>query len=354
MKTVWKYGLKGARSVFHRRPLVCDNRAILTINHGQDSNFNGTLACLDLSSGEELWRFDHNHNFTEPTLSDDGMLYAPSASGHIFKFDMNGKICWQTRYSDRNLWAGKLLGDYFVYAEVAAKSKTTRALDKETGELKWSYVNGGHSYGLARNTSDHVVLSSYIKPDWDTSIFALDRVDLLSGKRLWRYEHKDILYRSVIFEDHVFVGSRDHVAIFELMSGRLIDRFSEKEIGEFFQQPIIINDAVVFISKTGKVIAIQLEEQKKGLLRVKRKKVKIKWQTQLGGGCRANILFQENAIHAITEDKFYNCIDAETGTQTQKTKIPNFKEAHGFSLTDDGLLLAVSRDASHVALPMRF
>jgi outer membrane protein assembly factor BamB len=345
MKTVWKYGLKGARSVTHRRPLFHDGRAILTINHGQDSNFNGTLACLDFDTGEEFWRFDHDHFFAEPSISYDGFIYLTSFSGHVFKFDMQGQMCWKIQPSERNLWRGILNRDQFVYAEIAGQSKFTRAIDCQSGIVSWQFENGGHCYGLAASECSHFIIHSVgVSKKFGEWNYFLYCTDALTGQLIWRTEHQNILYCPVILGDFIFVGSRNHIAVFDLKNGRLIDIYSPKTPSAFSQRPVVSGKEVIVSSEHGHVASIALKETKTGLFRKLKPKLTTSWYLDLSANIHSSIKGVEGQILVLTEDSLCHFVDTVSGELIQTVKIPYFKEGYGLSHTSDGLLVAASRD----------
>lgn len=351
MKTVWKFGLKGARSVSHRRPLLHADRAILTINHGQDSNFNGTLVCLDFDSGEELWRFDHEHFFAQPVISSDGFVYVTSFSGHVLKFDMRGHLCWQAQPSEQNLWGGILSHDRFVYAEIAGQSKYSRAIDCQSGEVIWTFENGGHCYGLAaRETAGCIIHSVSVSPKFGEWNYILYCTDAVTGALVWQQEYKHILFDPVILGDHVFVGSRNHVAIFDLNNGRFLDRYDLKAQGDVSQKPIIVDEKVIVASQHGHVAALVVEESRKGLLRRRKPDVTASWELDLSANIRSSVMGSEDTVLILTEDGMCHSLAGHDGTIDRTVKIPYFKDGYGLSQTPDGLLVAASRDCLRVKI----
>ena len=345
MKTVWKYGLNGARSVTHRRPLFYDGHAILTINHGQDSNFNGTLACLDFDTGEELWRFDHEHFFAEPCLSSDGFVYLTSFSGHVFKIDMQGHICWEIQPSERNLWRGILNQDQFVYAEIAGQSKFMRGIDCQSGSVNWEFENGGHCYGLAASECSRFIIHSVgVSKKFGEWNYFLYCTDASNGQLIWRTEHQNILFCPVILKDFIFVGSRNHVAVFDLNNGHFVDSYSLEEIGDFSQRPVVSGDEVIVASQHGHVASIALKETKNGLFRKLKPKLTISWRLDLSANIRSSVIGGEDQLLVLTGDGICHFVDIQSGEAVQTVKVPYFKEGYGLSRTLDGLLVAASRD----------
>lgn len=345
MKTVWKYGLKGARSVSHRRPLIHGGRAILTINHGQDSNFNGTLVGVDLDTGEELWRFDHKHFFAEPSISPDGFVYLTSFSGHVFKLDMQGQLCWQIQPSERNLWRGILNREQFVYAEIAGQSKSTRAIDCQSGAVRWEFENGGHCYGLAASECSRFIIQSVgITKKFGEWRYFLFCTDAETGQLVWQTEHKQILYCPAILGEFIYVGSRNHVAVFDLSSGRHIDSYNLTESSEVSQQPVVSGSEVVVASQHGHVAALVMKETKSGLLRKLKPKLNVSWHLDLSAKIRASVIGLEGQILVLTEDGKCQFVEIHSGAVEKTVKVPYFKEGYGLSRTPDGLLVAASRD----------
>lgn len=325
--------------------MIHDGRAILTINHGQDSNFNGTLVGVDLDTGEELWRFDHEHFFAEPSISPDGFVFLTSFSGHVFKIDMHGQLCWEIQPSERNLWRGILSQDQFVYAEIAGQSKFTRAIDCQSGAVRWEFENGGHCYGLAGSECSRFIIHSVgVTKNFGEWRYFLYCTDALTGELVWRTEHKQIMYCPAILGDFIFVGSRDHVAVFDLNNGRLIDRYNLTESSEVSQQPLVSGGAVIIASQHGHVASLIVKAEKRGLFRKLKPKLNVSWHLDLSAKIRSSAIGVEGQILVLTEDGKCQFVNTRSGAVEQTVKVPYFKEGYGLSHTPDGILVAASRD----------
>lgn len=346
MKTKWQYGLKGARSISYRQPIIFENRAFVTINHGQGSNFNGSLISLDLETGKELWRYDHTHYFAEPTVSTDGYIYISSFSGRVFKFDIYGKLCWETQPTERNLRKGVLHKNSYVYAEIAGGSDTTIALDCLSGEVKWKYNNGGHCYGLASDNSNFIIHSSAVSIDWNKSQYFLHCTEAITGKLIWRSEYENILFCPIIFNDFVCVGSRGHIAVFDLRNGSLVAKHKINDDADFFQQPIITDEAVFFVSDQGHLVSLKVEQSKTRFFKSKKIEFSPVWEVNLSSKVKSNIVYCDHEILVITENGYCHLMNSSTGNSERAIKLPRFKEAFGFCATKDGILVAISRDCA--------
>lgn len=143
-----------------RRPLGAGFSAI-TVSGGRlftqfsdgDKSFVAALAAKD---GAELWRVALGDRFKNsfgdgprgtPTL-DDGVVYALGATGGLVAVRAtDGEVLWQTdtresfgaRVPSWGLSGSPLVeGDLLIVATGGDKSRSVLALDKKTGELRWS------------------------------------------------------------------------------------------------------------------------------------------------------------------------------------------------------------------------
>ncbi|WOR15623.1 PQQ-binding-like beta-propeller repeat protein [Hyphomonas sp. FCG-A18] len=325
--------------------MIHEDRAILTINHGQDSKFSGTLVGVELDTGKELWRFDHEHFFAEPSISLDGFVYLTSFSGHVFKIDMHGQLCWGTRPSERNLWQGILNQDQFVYAEIAGQSNFTRAIDCQSGTVCWEFENGGHCYGLAASECSRFIVHSVgVTKKFGEWRYFLYCTNAETGKLVWQTEHNDILYCPAILGDFIFVGSRNHVAVFDLDNGRPIDSYNLTESSEVSQRPVVSSGEVVVASQRGHVASLLVKGEKRGLFRKLKPKLNVSWHLDLSAKIRSSVIGVEGQILVLTEDGKCQFVNTLSGAVEQTVKVPYFKEGYGLSPTQDGLLVAASRD----------
>ena len=125
---------------------------------GQPKRGHERILCLDADSGKELWKHDYDVTYSvsypggprvTPTI-EDGLLYFQGTMGHLFCLDAeSGDLKWQKDicaeykcepprwgYSSHPLVHGDL-----VYALAGGEGKVLLALDRKTGEEKWTALS---------------------------------------------------------------------------------------------------------------------------------------------------------------------------------------------------------------------
>ena len=345
---MWTHDIKGARSVSQRAPIVFQDRVIVTMNHGLDTNFQGTIMALDLETGAELWRIDRPHYFSQPVLSPDGSVYVTSFDGAAHKIGNNGKLAWSNVISERNLWSGILHAGMFIFSEIAGGSKTTWALDDQTGDVNWHYENGGHSYGVTADHAGSVVVSSY-SGSFDKQVFSLHRVNIETGQRIWKAEYANILFRSVMLQDWVVVGSRGRIGAFSLPDGALVSEYISPHEAAFQQQPIAHGETVIFASDQGHVVALGVETKKRMLGRTSSSLQPI-WETKIDSEIEYFALAQDSLIALTSSGHLYK-LNPSNGRESLKLKLPRYQRGMGiFEIDANNFITAVNRSCERISV----
>jgi outer membrane protein assembly factor BamB len=349
IKTKWKYSLKGARSVKQRCPVVHGDSVFVTFNHGQGSNFQGSLASLDIETGEEQWRFDASHYLNEPSVSKDGFIYLTSFDGAAYKIGLNGEMQWKSQPSERNVWAGLVIDETFYYAEIAGQSKYTRALNTSDGSILWEYENGGHSYALATDLQNCIVHCS-VSGSFDETVIFLHCLNKETGKAIWKSKYSQYLFQSLIFQNLVYIGSRGHVALFRLENGELLTTFPIEEGVAVKEAPIETRNGIVFVSEKGRVFCLRAVERKKGLLRKKNTELQEVWSLDLSSEINARLVLKNDQLLAVKDDGHLIEINLDSGEIQNKQKLPGFKQAYGIAAYNDDLIVSVSKDCARMEI----
>lgn len=347
LKAKWKYGLPGAKEVTQRRPVVVENMVLATFNHGQGSNFKGTLSAIDIDTGEEKWCFNTRHFLNEPSLSSDGSILLTCFDGSVYRLESNGNLYWKSRPSKCNLSSSLVLGDKLIYPEIAGGAKFTRALNLNDGSVAWEYENGGHSYALGSDLGRRVVHSSVSGGFGEYRIF-LHCLDKDTGRVIWKLEHDQYLFEPLIVSDHVWIGSRGHVALFDLETGELLARHQIEEGVAIKAKALELGTSVVFISEKGRLLRLDIEEKAR-ILEKKTAKLEEKWSLDLGSEVKARGVMKEEQILVITEAGNLVSIGSEAGRVTDQVKVPGFREGHGFVPHGRDLIVSVSRECARLA-----
>lgn len=348
LKAKWRYGLTGAREVTQRCPIVLENTVLATFNHGQGSNFKGTLSAIDIENGKEKWCFNTRHFLNEPSLSSDGSILLTCFDGSVYRLESNGNLYWKSRPSMCNLWSGLVLGDKFIYPEIAGGAQFTRALNLNDGSVAWEYENGGHSYSLSSDLGARVVHSS-VSGGFGEYRISLHCLEKDTGKVIWRIEHDQYLFEPLIVGEHVWLGSRGHVALFDLETGELLARHQIEEGVAARTKAVEVGTGAVFTNEKGRLLRLDIKE-KAPVLGKKTAKLEQKWSLDLGSEVKTRAVMKGDQILVITEAGNLVSIGSETGRVSDQVKVPGFKEGHGFVPHGSDLIVSVSKDCVRLAI----
>lgn len=347
-KTKWKYGLKGARSVTQRCPVVIGKTVLVTFNHGQGSNFQGTLSAIDIETGEEQWRFDTDHFLNEPSLSNDGNIFITCFDGSVYKLGLDGEMKWKSQPSKCNLWTGTIIEDKFFYAEIAGRSKYTRALNANDGSVLWEYENGGHSYALATDLLERIVHCS-VSGGFDEKTIILHCLNKDTGEAVWKTKYAQYLFQPLIIGNHIYIGSRGHVALFSLNTGGLLATYQIEDGIAVTARPIKAESGVVFITEQGRIFCLNIVEGKNGILRKNTTELKQLWSLDLTSEVKARAVLAGSQLLVISEAGNLVKINSENGAILSQDKLAGFKEGHGMAAYENDLLISVSAECARLA-----
>lgn len=332
-----------------RSPVVCGESALATFNHGQGSNFQGTLCAIDIETGQEQWRFDSNHFLNEPCVSTDGNIFITCFDGSVYKLGSDGTVLWKSQPSECNLWAGEIIEDKFYYAEIAGRSNHTRALSVIDGSILWEYENGGHSYALATDRRRCIVHCSVTGGFNDKTIY-LHCLDKDTGKVIWKTRYDQYLFQPLIVDNYIYIGSRGHVALFNLDTGKLLATHQIEDGVAVTARPIKTLKGLVFATEKGQIFCVNTVETKKGLFRKKVAKLEVVWSLDLLSEIKARMVLDGNQLFVISEAGNLVKINSDSGGILDQEKLTGFKEGHGMALYDNDLLVSVSRDCAKLIL----
>jgi len=160
---------EGGPKVAWKRPigqsfsqLVVRENAVFT---GTSDDSQDYLVRLDGTSGEEVWRLAVGDLFvnqfgngprSSPTL-DGEMVYFSNTAGKLFAVKAaDGGLTWSVDLQERfgvetprfgYSWAPLVLDDLVLISVGAAEDKALAALDKKTGQTRWTALSGPVGYG---------------------------------------------------------------------------------------------------------------------------------------------------------------------------------------------------------------
>jgi len=160
---------------------------------------NEVVIAVSINDGSVKWSYEYPAKFKEyfggigprtNPLWNDGLLYTMGAMGHLHCFDSNsGKLFWKMNLTEENKVKPPYWGvsaspvihqDKLFVTPGGNQDNAIMALDKKTGEKKWSTLNGDQTYSTPAllNLSNKLQLVVSVK----SKVVGLDPE---SGKMLW-------------------------------------------------------------------------------------------------------------------------------------------------------------------------
>jgi outer membrane protein assembly factor BamB len=163
---IWETGLTAASPA----DLVQDGDQLIV------GSFDRALHALDVTTGEERWRFDGDGWFVGPPLVDGDTLYAATMRGTIYALDRTGTEVWSYEMDGEEVRAAPLLVNGTVV--VATRDGLAVGLDAETGTQQWeSPIEGAkvNAHGLLLDSDIYYITTDHELLRVDASTGAVQR-----------------------------------------------------------------------------------------------------------------------------------------------------------------------------------
>ncbi len=161
----------------------------------------GKVYALNGETGDVVWNKQDTDGavYSSPTVEDD-VLYIGTNEGTLYALHTSdGSVKWSYNH-DKSIQSGIILKDSLVYS---GAGNDLIAVNKETGDLAWSYSTNGVIESRPAISGDKIVCTS-----WDTKVYCLDRH---TGSRKWSWGYQSSMYYSpgagwpVIMNDLIFI-----------------------------------------------------------------------------------------------------------------------------------------------------
>lgn len=133
----WQQTIAEPRGIFAiQRMIDIDADPIIVGNHVYAATYQGQIAALDFSTGNQFW--SHDISSYSGIASDGGTIYVSDAESHIWAFNAgNGSVKWHhNQLNARNITGPAVVGNYLVVGDAE-------------GYLHWMNKTDGHF--VARN-----------------------------------------------------------------------------------------------------------------------------------------------------------------------------------------------------------
>lgn len=307
----WSMTLKDERRVGARTPVIADNRIYQVFHYEKGSGYESTLLALDLESGTELWRSIIGHVATDPVVGAGGVVYVSSFGGSVYALEPGGTVMWTAPTAERNMGVPCLAGrDRVLVAETGGRSRRTWCMDAASGEVVWSFDNGGHSYAIA-TTPDVAVHATAVNTEaFGEAAPTLYALAVKDGGVLWSATHDQYLFGPAIVGEHVVIGARGSVRAYAMANGKLAASLALP--GETAAQSVHATSAgLVVIDDTNRLRLLSLRK-KRGLFGSSVDLAEI-WVTQVSAETAGRPIEFDAGIAILTTDGAVHMMEAASG-----------------------------------------
>lgn len=233
---------------------------------------------------EVKWQTKVSNTWLMPALLADGILYAGSGDGVLFAMDsQTGEQLWSNPGFGQLESTGAIAGDTII---TAGYNQTVKAMDRITGEERWTYMT---EYGVqgaplivedrAYIATDHRVYALDLEsgdliwkastgtegaymgaPAYDDGLIYTTGGKLLlaleaeSGREIWRTTKDEMFLGLTVADDMVYVGNFDRkLYAFDQSNGEEKWSFDGEEV--FWSSPAA-SDGVVYAGNERTVFAL--------------------------------------------------------------------------------------------------
>lgn len=264
-KMIWSFALAKERNVSARPPVISDEQITCVFHYDKKSFFESSVIGFAKSDGRELWRHSIDHVATDPLIDPHtGAIYVASFAGAIHAYALDGSVLWTSAFGNRNVTPPVLAGDRLFIAETGGGGKTTWCLDKSTGNVLWSYENGGHSYRLLCHDGklfQAVVISG---PKFGDSTIHLICLDQQTGKLLWSSKVDEYHFNAVVVDGLLVWGARNALNAYDPANGTLKASLPLPERAAITSGPVMAGNQMICCDDNNVLRAVVI--QQKGLL----------------------------------------------------------------------------------------
>ena len=293
---------------FYERTPQLGDEAIRLEAKGEDK-----LPSLQGRSGVGCWL----------TLPFGKKTYGPSDEALRPDFSVNKQYPKVTR-----AWHKSLRGGLYSTPATDGKSLfigddvgTFYCLDLNTGDTKWTFDTGMRIVGSPAVSDGVVVFGSA-----NYNIYGLDAK---TGKQLWSYTTKQaVMGAATIHEGVAYIGGGDgRMFAFDLHTGAVKWSFDELK-NYVLTRPLVYNDKLYFGAWDTYLYALNLEDGS------------LAWKWNNGKSnpklSPASVwpVAADGKIFITAPDRYFTCLDAETGEEVWRTKEYKVRETVG--LSEDG------------------
>jgi len=229
-------------------------------NSGEWRSYRGTpdqrgIASSDLADKPELqWEFISPDGWVASCAIAYDRVYAPALHGYLHCLDLKtGEELWKYRSIDdpdpktfaAGFKAAPLVTDTTVY--VGDEDGYLHAVDRHTGELQWRFETGAEIAGCVAIYQDTLLLASH-----DSFLYGLG----LDGKERWKFQTNDRVNCSPAVVDHYtfLAGCDEHLRVIDVATGT---EFKDIPLESFLiASPAVVNEQLYVGTHGGDVVSV--------------------------------------------------------------------------------------------------
>lgn len=285
LKVLWKFNLESNSTL----PVPLFEKGTIYIYNNQ-----GKLYALDPKKGAKKWEFNPSGKMYSPPLIFNDIIYLLGYDGNLYSlYSSNAKIKWSAKTFTELAATPHIVGGKEI---IIIKNNKIQSFDLETGldlwkkdcsvmnykeiynypdfllysdntrfvaekvqkcETVWDYSPGNMRVDYYQTTNDNIALST------TKFLFFLNLTD---GKEVWKLSTnpKEISMKGplfTIFEDEIFVVTKNIVRIYDTKAGGLKKTFKNKED---IKRILVTDQKMLLFNQLDEVYLINRSEYKKG------------------------------------------------------------------------------------------
>lgn len=280
---IWRFPADKAISnlSFYAPPVLISDNQILVGSFAQNGA-KPRLYNLDAATGQQNWVFEgaSNHFIASPLIANDN-IYAANADGNVYALNMNGTERWKFS-TKRSIWASPATNEACDCIYVASMDHSLYALDAQTGSQRWKSPDLGGALASAPAYKDGVLFQG-------TSDKQMLAIDAGTGKTIWSFETAGWVWSGAAIEDgNLYFGDLEgNLYAVDVQTGKQV--WTVKADGAILSKPLVYKDLIYYTTETAHIYAVD-------------KAGKPQWQQETSGKVYAPVLAAGDLILVTQTD----------------------------------------------------